>query len=684
MKAGDISELQVLVVAYGDPEGLDRCLGALDGAFPVTVVDNSSSSATHDVVVRHDGNYVDAGSNLGFAAAVNLGLAQVPVSDTDVLLLNPDAEIGPEEVEKLRARLHAAPDIACVAPAQHPPSSSRPSPVCWPFPTPAWAWVEAIGLGRFRRSWGYVIASVLLVRGSALADVGGFDEGFFLYAEEADWERRATKRGWKVSYWPEAEASHEGAATDPDPARRQVRFHAGVERYVRKWHGPLGWRSYQVATILTALRRALLSTGARRRSSVRLARLYARGPYREALGTEAVPARLYNAPALADGGHVRGSPRVLLVDSVGYEDLGGASTVLNEIIAGVDRRRFAPVLACLSEGRWPELVRASGTAAYSFPRTRLRSPKNLFGVVMGLRGVIRSEGIALIHASENTALPYAAIAGRLTRTPVIWHIHSPLQARSREERVIAGLLRRLRPVHIVFTSPGAQRKTMAFPNTPWSVVFPGVDLERRRAGDGSRGRQAMGIPDDAPLISMFARVEPMKGESDFVTCMGLLSEKHEGLYGLMCGPGDRQGEYWGHLEDLIRKYNLGERLVMPGDIRPPLKDDLTAASDVAVHPSHAESFGLAILEAMAAGKPVVATDTDGPRILIEDGVSGVLVPVGDVDSLSAAVGRLLDDPAARERLGAAAAQAADRFPVDAMVRQFEDLWAQLLRSRSRS
>ena len=55
-------------------------------------------------------------------------------------------------------------------------------------------------MGRFAHGWGYVIASVLLVRGEALVDVGGFDEGFFLYAEEADWERRATRRGWTVSY----------------------------------------------------------------------------------------------------------------------------------------------------------------------------------------------------------------------------------------------------------------------------------------------------------------------------------------------------------------------------------------------------------------------------------------------------------------------------------------------------
>jgi len=369
---------------------------------------------------------------------------------------------------------------------------------------------------------------------------------------------------------------------------------------------------------------------------------------------------------------------VLLVDSSGYEDLGGASTVLNEIIRRVDRARFVPVLACLSPGRWPEIVRASGTAAYSFPRSRLRSPRNLMTLVLGLRTVIRRERIDLVHTSENSALLYGSLAGRITRTPVIWHIHSPLRPRTRSERAVASVLRRLPPAHIVFTSPGAQRRTMPFPGVPWSVVTPGVDTAQCRSGDAERGRQAFGIPAGSLVLSMFALVGPMKGQADFVDCLGRLSSRFPQLYGVMCGPADRASPYWRKLEGLARDHGLGDRLVIPGDVRPPLKDDLVAASDVIVHPSHAESFGLAVLEAMAAGKPVVAAATDGPRLLIEDGVSGVLVEPGDVDALTSAVGRLLDDPEARAVLGSGAARAAERHGVGDMVRNFEELWSAVL------
>ena len=369
---------------------------------------------------------------------------------------------------------------------------------------------------------------------------------------------------------------------------------------------------------------------------------------------------------------------VLLVDSSGYEDLGGASTVLNELIGRVDRERFVPALACLSPGRWPELVRERGTAAYSFPRSRLRSPRNLMALISGLRDVARREQAVLIHASENSALLYASIAGRITRTPVIWHIHSPLQPRARSERAVAHILRLVPPAHIVFTSTGARRRSMPFGNVPWSVITPGVDIEECRSGDPARGRDAFGIPSDALVLSMFARIGVMKGQADFVNAMGRLTASYPNLYGVMCGPADKSSGYWRNLERLVEEYGLDGRLIIPGDVRPPLKHDLVAGSDIVVHPSHAESFGLAVLEAMAAGKPVVAAATDGPRLLIEDGVSGVLVEPGNVELLTSTLARLLDDPEARAALGAGAARAAEHHGIDDMVQRFEVLWDEVL------
>ena len=199
--------IDVLVVAYGAPELLDECLGAVGRSLPVTVVDNSSSPEVRAVSERHGAHYLDPGSNLGFAAGVNVGLGHRAAATGDVLLLNPDAAIDGAGVIGLHRMLHSRPDLAAVAPEQVDPVDGARARVDWPFPTPWGAWAEAVGAGRFRRGDEFMIGSVLLLRSEALAEVGGFDERFFLYAEETDWQRRARDLGWRIALCPDVVAT---------------------------------------------------------------------------------------------------------------------------------------------------------------------------------------------------------------------------------------------------------------------------------------------------------------------------------------------------------------------------------------------------------------------------------------------------------------------------------------------
>jgi GT2 family glycosyltransferase len=272
------SPVRAVVVAFGAPELLDRCLGSLAGGPPVTVVDNSSDPTVRSVASRHGADYVDPGRNLGFAGAVNTALAMG--AGTDLLLVNPDATIGSQQIVALGRCLHADDRLACVAPVQHAPDSAVDDRVAWPFPTPAGAWVDAVGLGRLRRRTGFLIGSVILLRSEALADVGPFDEQFFLYAEETDWQRRARSRGWSVRLCGEVSATHVGAGTGGDPGVREVHFHASQERYVRKHHGRLGWAVYRAAVLAGSIPRALVRRGERRQLAAGRVRLYARGPAR--------------------------------------------------------------------------------------------------------------------------------------------------------------------------------------------------------------------------------------------------------------------------------------------------------------------------------------------------------------------------------------------------------------------
>lgn len=277
-----------LIVAYQAPDQLATALDGLGGAARVVVVDNSSSSACRRVATAACAEYVDAGSNLGFASGVNLGLRQIFASQhpVNVLLLNPDAVLQPKQLELLQAALYepGAERVAAVAPAQLHPDSSAPQRVAWPWPSPMGAWIEAVGLGRLRRSPDFLTGSILLLRWEALLDVGLFDERFFLYAEETDWQRRAARRGWQSRYRPDVVGLHLGAGTSTDSAQREALFYAAAETYVRKWYGAGGWQVYRIAVLVGAAARGTVLRDARRAAARRRLSIFAAGPRRIAAG----------------------------------------------------------------------------------------------------------------------------------------------------------------------------------------------------------------------------------------------------------------------------------------------------------------------------------------------------------------------------------------------------------------
>lgn len=270
--------IEVVVVAYGAPALLRQALLPVAG-LPVTVVDNSSMPAIAAICSELGVRYLDPGRNGGFAAGVNAALRERLVPGADVLLLNPDAQISAHDVALLQRGLHSRPDLASVGPVQVDDDGRR-ARVEWCFPSPSGTWLEAIGLGRMRRGPRFVIGSVLLLRAEALDQVGGFDERFFLYAEETDWAYRAHRLGWRHAAVPGARALHVGAATSADASGREAHFHASQERYLRKHHGALGWQSARLAQWLGAMTRSVVLPGERGRAARKRAALYRLGPVR--------------------------------------------------------------------------------------------------------------------------------------------------------------------------------------------------------------------------------------------------------------------------------------------------------------------------------------------------------------------------------------------------------------------
>jgi len=373
----------------------------------------------------------------------------------------------------------------------------------------------------------------------------------------------------------------------------------------------------------------------------------------------------------------RGVPRVLLVDNA-VETSGGAKIVLDQVARGVDPSLFHLSVACLSDARRLQELQEFGLKADLVPMSRMRDVGNHLSLMKRLREIVRRDDVDLIHANENSTLLHASVLGRLTRKPVVWHVYDPFATRRLSLKLSAGSWRALPPNGLIYgTQRAADHYASWFEKVPSSVVLPGVDVDRCRSGCGARARKELGIPEHALVVSSFGRVHPTKCQRNFVECVARAQEEHPNLHGVICGSAESPG-YWRSLEELRSRLGLDDSLHMPGFVPDQLKDDILAASDAVIHLAKTESFGLAVIEGMAAGKPVIAASASGPSSLIDDGVNGVLVGIGDVDGAASALRRLLGDPSERARIGERASRSADEHSLERMVNGVEQLWTEVL------
>ena len=372
--------------------------------------------------------------------------------------------------------------------------------------------------------------------------------------------------------------------------------------------------------------------------------------------------------------------RVLLVDSVGDHE-GGTQTTLDELLHRADRERVSLSFVCLRDGSWPKVLQAEGFDVHIVPRTKWRDFRNVAHVVTRLKEIIRDEAIDLVHASENSTFLYASLAGKWAGVPVVWLVYDPLTGASLRRKASARLLGTLHPDWIIFGTAAAPGGVFRRHSIPTSSISPGIDLNRCRSGDGARARREFGIPEDAPVVAMFGRVEHFKSQHDCLRAIRRVSINHPAVRAVICG-WENDPSYSQRVRELRAKLGLEEAVIITGYVPNSVKDDILSAADLVVHLARREPFGLAVVEAMAAGKAVVAAEAAGPASLIEDGDSGVLVPIGDVPRIATAIEHLLDDPSERTRLGTHAERVGEQHSIDQMVRKIEEVWDRVLSDRA--
>jgi sugar transferase (PEP-CTERM/EpsH1 system associated) len=320
-------------------------------------------------------------------------------------------------------------------------------------------------------------------------------------------------------------------------------------------------------------------------------------------------------------------------------------------------------------------------AALLHPDVRLiqldRRPGNDPRLVWRLFQLFRRERPDIVHTHAWGTLVEGYVAARLARVPVVMHgEHGTLQAgpwQARVQRVVWSRVDRLLSV----SSRLAERMadTVGVPLERITVVRNGVDLQRFSATPRQVARAAFDCPGDAVVLGHAGRLVPVKNQEALVQAAALLRERGLRFHVLIAGDGplrDALAQQVTALDLHGCVHLLGHR----GDV-----ERLYAALDVYVLCSRSEGMPNTILEAMAAGVPVVATQVGGVDEVVVRGATGLLVPAGDTAALADALARLISDVHLRERMGAQARAHAERhFSVAAMVGGYQDAYLSSMRT----
>ncbi len=375
------------------------------------------------------------------------------------------------------------------------------------------------------------------------------------------------------------------------------------------------------------------------------------------------------------------SASVLFVDHVGV--LGGAELSLLDIIT---HRRGPTGVVLFADGPFRERLELSGVEVEVLAASRaVESIRREgggwrdLGAVPGVLNLIRrlarrARGYDVIYANSQKAFVVGALASRLAGRPMIWHLRdvlSPEHFSSLRRRMVvflanafaARVIANSKASAAAFAESGGRADKVR-------VVYNGIDpapFDAVTPSELQDARRDLGL-DESPVVGAFSRLTPWKGQHVLLEALGRLP----GVHGLLVGEAlFGEGAYEKALREKAKALGIEERVHFLG-----FRDDvprLMRLSDVVVHASvAAEPFGRMIVEGMLAKSPVVAGRAGGALEIVEDGVTGLLVPPGDPESLSGVLAGLLANPSRSRTLAEAGyAVARKRFSLAAMLEGVE-------------
>lgn len=404
------------------------------------------------------------------------------------------------------------------------------------------------------------------------------------------------------------------------------------------------------------------------------------------------------------------SRRILYLDHTAK--VGGGEIALLNLLRTIDTQRFTPLVVLASEGPLAERLSAAGietlvlTLGSAVVDTRkdnlgLRSLLKLdqaWAVMrysVKLSALARRRQIQIVHTNSLKSDIYGGLAGFIARVPVIWHVRDNIddQYLPHAAAVIFRWLARHVPRVVIANSESTLRRLEAPVSKPSAVVYSGISTSgpasRRMhvVHDGTPMREsreaelrtAQESVQQGPVIVLVGRIAPWKGQHIFIEAAAAVLAQHPtASFWIVGAPLFGEDEYELSLHKLAADLKIKDQIQFLG-FRNDVGEILEIA-DIVVHASTlGEPFGQVVIEGMAAGKPVIATDGGALPEIVQSGETGLLVPMGDAPRMAEAIASLLADPVRAEKMGEAGRQhVMKRFTIEQTARKVEAIYDTLL------
>ncbi|MCO6450187.1 MAG: glycosyltransferase family 4 protein [Caldilineales bacterium] len=383
------------------------------------------------------------------------------------------------------------------------------------------------------------------------------------------------------------------------------------------------------------------------------------------------------------------------------DELYGSDVVLLELVRRLDSQRFRPLVLTPTdigyEGLLSKALAENGIPHRSVEmpvlRRRYLKPFAFPGFLRSIRNgsrrvqtIIDEQRSALVH-SNTAAVWGGALAAHKAQTPHVWHVHEIVTQPTWVRRFLAWMIAN-RSDRVVAISRAVANNLLADQprlDSRLSVIYDAVDTERFHPdNDGGALRSQWGVSDDEVLVGVIGRISAWKGQDFFLNALTLALPQAPRLRCVFVGdvvPGEEARLE--QLKDLAQELGVSERVIWAGYRQD--APQIMAAIDILTLPSiRPEPFGMVVVEAMASGKPVIATAHGGPLETVIDGETGHLVSPVEPQQLAQALVDLTKSPQQRREWGMRGrAHVVRSFSFEYHVAAFTSLYLDLITSHAR-